>query len=84
VSDISEWLDAKAEELERIANSTGMEARLVHMMATLVLADFDDDEIDAQLFGHGFSLNHDPERSAHLGDALKNIRQLASRTWAPK
>jgi len=85
VSDISEWLEEHAEALREVASSSALDVRLVYMIATFVLADLDDEEIDAQLFGHGFSLNGDPDRSSRLASALSDIRCLAARSgWSAR
>jgi hypothetical protein len=51
---------------------------VVHLVAVLVLAGLDDEQIDAQLFGHGISVNGQPKCRARLPRALKVIRRLAA------
>lgn len=80
MSDISDWLEANKDALARIGESSGLDIRLVHMMAIFVLAELDDEQIDAQLFGHGFSINGDRRRHSHLVRALRQIRALAKRS----
>jgi len=78
VSDVTEWLEANAETRARLFSQPGLEPRVVHLVAVLVLAGLDDEQIDAQLFGHGISVNGQPKCRARLPRALKVIRRLAA------
>jgi len=83
VSEIDEWLQANADALASIADETEFEARLVHLVAVLVLAGLDDETIHGQLVGLMEVLNG--HRSPLEGEAaaLDRIRYLAHRHGRP-
>ena len=83
MSAISDWLETNADALAQIGESTGLDRRLVEMTAVFVLAKLDDEQIDAQLFGHGFSINDDRRGHSRLLRALREIRVLAEKNGMP-
>lgn len=78
MSDLSDWLEANSEALRKIAASTDLDIRVVHLIAALVRADLDDNQIDAQLLGHGLCPDDDQAWPAHLSRALDELRRLAA------
>lgn len=78
MSDVTDWLEANADELEHIGCKSGLDARLVRLVAVLALAGLEDEQIREQLF----NLEVRPHRTtASLGVvkvALEQVRRLAA------
>lgn len=77
MSEIAEWLEANAEVLSALCSRTGLDERLVHLVAVLVLDGLDDRQIDAQVLGHGMSPGGNGGDEA-LSFAVREIRKLAA------
>jgi hypothetical protein len=80
MSDIEDWLQAHAEDLAEIARTADLASSLVHLVAVLVLAGIEDDQIHEQLHAVVVSLNGQRHPLAGAPRALEELHRLVANT----
>ncbi len=80
MSDVEDWIRLHDEELAEIASAADLESSVVHLVAVLVLAGIQDNQIFDQLHALVSSLEGSHHPLAGAPRALEAIHRLASNT----